>query len=169
MQRQFLKNCRRGMVAVAFIGAALVATISTGNLVGQDKEVQDSTSKVKIVLKASKVGADGKQMLQFELKVDKGWYIYANPVGLDLLDSNATKVVVKSTPKLKSLKVEYPEGKLVMDNVVGNYMIYQGDVKIKAYVQRAEVSSPLEVTLRVNSCNKSGICLPPGAKKFVVK
>src|SRR5262249_54905067 len=95
--------------------------------------------------------------------------IYANPVGLADFEDNQTVVKVESKKPAK-VKVAYPEGKEVKDKTVGNYKIYEGKVAIKATVQRAKGDSgPLEVSVRLQSCSKKGVCLLPATIKVKVK
>src|SRR5262249_31448563 len=75
-----------------------------------------SDSVVKVTASADKPNAKGQQTVTINLAVDKDWYIYANPVGLEDFEDNQT--LVKFTGK--EAKIEYPPGTLKIDKVVGN-------------------------------------------------
>src|SRR5205807_4967759 len=102
------------------------------------------------------------------LTIDKDWHAYANPVGNPDLESAQTTVAVSGKAKPKSVKVEYPKGKLVKDMLVGDYQVYEGTVEIKAVVERAAGDSgPLEVTVKLQTCNEK-TCLLPATVKLTV-
>ena len=142
----------------AFRIAAVV--LALGALAGA-AQLKKSDTVVKAEAKADPVGADGKQLVTITLTIDKGWHLYANPVGnADLADSQ-TAVSVSSKNKLQDVKVEYPEGKLVKDKVVGDYKTYEGKVTIKAIVSRAKGDTePLDVAVKVQACSESQCLLP---------
>jgi thiol:disulfide interchange protein len=156
--------CKGAIVAVAVLaGSALIL----GPALGGGKK---SDSEVKVTATATKPDGQGKQVVTVNLDINKGWYTYANPVGLDLLEDAQTKVTVASTKsKLQDVKVDYPPGKLKKDGTVGDYKIYEGRVAIQANVQRAVGDAgPLELTVHLNTCNLKGFCLPPATVKLAV-
>jgi DsbC/DsbD-like thiol-disulfide interchange protein len=142
----------------AFRIAAVV--LALGALAGA-AQLKKSDTVVKAEAKADPVGADGKQLVTITLTIDKGWHLYANPVGnADLADSQTT-VSVSSKNKVQDVKVEYPEGKLVKDKVVGDYKTYEGKVTIKATVSRAKGDTePLDMAVKVQACSESQCLLP---------
>jgi hypothetical protein len=120
-----------------------------------------SDSVVKVVAKADKPGADGKQVVTVTMKVESGWHIYANPVGNENQESSATTLTVEGAGKPRNVRVDYPPGKLVKDPLVGNYSIYEGEVTIKATVQRASGDKgPLDVKVKFQSCSDKTCLLP---------
>jgi hypothetical protein len=125
-----------------------------------------SDALVKATATAGKPDADGKQDVTVTLTVDKPWHIYANPVGLeDLADAQTT---VTFDPKAKPLKVQYPEGKVIKDKVLGDYRVYEDKVTIKAQVRRARgETGPLQVSVKVQACNDK-TCLLPAVIKLTV-
>jgi uncharacterized protein YyaL (SSP411 family) len=130
--------------------------------------VKKSDSLVKAKAEADKIGADGKQTVKVTLNVEKGWHIYANPVGNPDQESAATTVTITGKTKPKDVKVDYPKGKLVKDMLVGNYIVYEGEVVIKAVVERAQGDTgPLEVSVKLQACNES-TCLLPATIKLSV-
>lgn len=127
-----------------------------------------SDSKVKMTVKASPI-AGGKQVLDIRLKIDDGWYIYANPVECEILDSSQTTVRIGGVDA-KQVKVEYPAGveKNLDDKI--KYRAYVGEVSIKATVERGADTSPLKVRVDVNSCStKEMKCLAPGTLEAKVE
>ena len=97
---------------------------------------QKSESKVKPTATASKAGDDGKQTVTITLEIDKGWHIYANPVGAEGFEDNKIDVAIKAKEKVVA-SVKYPEGK-VKNDVIGKkkvqLRIYENKVIIQATV-----------------------------------
>jgi DsbC/DsbD-like thiol-disulfide interchange protein len=127
-----------------------------------------SDKKIKATAAATKLGADGKQTVTITLDIEKGWYIYANPIktNTEVLENNQTKVVIKSKDKVKA-SVKYPAGKQKKD---GRYEfdIYEGKIVIEAEVQRtAGDTAPLQISIDVNTCRKNE-CLLPGTVMLTV-
>jgi DsbC/DsbD-like thiol-disulfide interchange protein len=129
-----------------------------------------SDSKVKATAKATKAGDDGKQTVTLTLEIEKGWYIYANPVGAEDFEGNKTRVAVSAKEKVAA-SVKYPAGKVKVEKIGKEELkihIYEDKVTIQAVVTRTMGdSSPLQISIDVNSCNK-GTCLPPGKLKLTV-
>jgi len=152
---------RAGVTLALLAGVAL----TLGPAQGGGKK---SDAEVKAAAKADPTGRDGKQTIHLTLTINKGWYIYANPVGNEDFAANATTVSVKS--KLQAIDIVYPAGKLKKDNVVGDYRIYEDQVTIPIQVRRAPGDAgPLELNVRVNACNTKMFCLPPGTIKVTVR
>ena len=126
--------------------------------------VKKSDSKVKTEAKA---GADGT--ITVNLVIDKGWHIYANPVGNEDLDGAKTVIEVKAGGKALKAKVEYPKGIVHKDKVIGDYSIYEEKVSIPVRVERAAGdTSPLEISVKFQACD-SKQCLLPATVKVTVK
>jgi uncharacterized protein len=144
------------LVAVAVFTALPAAAHAPG---------KKSNDMVMVVATAGQIEND-TQKVTFTVDVEKGWHIYANPVGHDDLADNKTVVEISGgATKLKSVKITYPPGTLVKDDVVGNYMIYQGKITITAEVVRAKGDTePLSAKIKVQACSegKDGVCLQPG-------
>ncbi|MGF1579440.1 MAG: protein-disulfide reductase DsbD N-terminal domain-containing protein [Gemmataceae bacterium] len=139
----------------------------------QFQKGETSPSKIKVTVKAGERTASGRQQLAITIKPAKSWYIYANPVGNKFFETNATKISIKGKSGPKLLKIEYPKGKLVKDDIVGNYNIYAKAVTVKAVIQRSN-NAPFDLNVMVQSCSKNpdgsaGLCLPPGTKTVTVK
>lgn len=146
-------------------GIALVAVAVFAALpAAAHAPVKKSNDMVMVTATAGKIENDS-QKVTFTLDIEKGWHLYANPVGLDDLADNKTVVEISGATKLKSVKVMYPPGTVVKDDVVGNYMVYQGKVTITAEVVRAKGDTePLSAKIKVQACSegKDGVCLQPG-------
>jgi Disulphide bond corrector protein DsbC len=89
----------------------LVILLSVAFCVVQANAGEKSDSKIKATATASKIGADGKQTVTITLDVEKGWYIYANPMkaNTNVLDGNETVLTVKSKDKIQAA-IKYPAG-----------------------------------------------------------
>ncbi len=128
---------------------------------------EKSDSKIKATAKASKIGADGKQTVTITIDIDKDWYIYANPVKSEDFEDNRTRVTIKAKEKVDA-SVAYPAGKAKEFGKI-KYNIYEKSVVIEAMVKRsAGDTSPLQVSIDVNSCSQKGVCLLPGTVKLTV-
>jgi hypothetical protein len=124
-----------------------------------------SDSVVKATAKADKPGDDGKQTVTITLEIDKGWHVYANPVGLEDLAAAQTEVSVAGKAKVNGIKIDYPAGTEIKDKTLGNYRVYEGKVVIPIAVTRAkDDAGPLELTIKLQACN-SKTCLLPGEIK----
>jgi DsbC/DsbD-like thiol-disulfide interchange protein len=124
-------------------------------------QLKKSDTVVKGEARAEKIADDGTQVVKINLTIDKGWHLYANPVGNEDLAENQVTASVKSKNKLQDVKVEYPAGTLVKDKTVGDYKVYEGTVTIKATVRRAKGDvEPLDVTVKLQACSKTQCLLP---------
>jgi thiol:disulfide interchange protein len=160
------------MTTTAQRGAGLLTlAFLAGLILGPDARAQGKLSDTVVKAKATadKPGADGKQAVTLTLTMDKGWYIYANPVGNADFEDNQTVANFAVKGKRVEAKVDYPAGEVVKDAVVGSYRIYPNPVTLKATVQRAKGdTSPLEVSIKVQACSKKGVCLQPSTIKLTV-
>jgi DsbC/DsbD-like thiol-disulfide interchange protein len=155
-----------GMRIVAgLVAGALV--LAAGMLTDLRAGAKKADDKVKVTASATKPDAAGKQIVTVTFVIDKGWHIYANPVGNELLAEAKTVVDIKSTGK-PEVKVKYPDGKVFQDKD-DRYRIYENKVSIQATVLRAKGdASPLEVSVRYNACDDKQ-CLPPAKRTFKLK
>ncbi|MBI2805765.1 MAG: hypothetical protein HYX68_12365 [Planctomycetes bacterium] len=150
--------------AVIMLGLALSCATPV------DAGGKKSDSKVKAAVQASKIEADGKQRIAITLTVEKGWYIYANPVGSEDYEGNKTRVSFTAKGKLAAT-VKFPKG-TTKTEVIGKetvkYDIYKDRVVIQAEVRRPPSDAgPLQIKVDVNACKigKKGNtveCLLPG-------
>lgn len=144
---------------------ALLLAASESRLNAQGKK---SGSKAKIEATEEKPDKDGKQTVTITLDIEKGWHFYANPVGANDLVDVQTVVKITGKGKPEVLKIEYPEGTLHKDSVVGDHRIYEGKVTIKALLKRKpDDKEKLEVAIDVQACSKT-TCLMPDTVKISV-
>jgi DsbC/DsbD-like thiol-disulfide interchange protein len=128
-----------------------------------------SDAEVKVTARADKPDPSGKQVVTVTLTINKGWHVYANPVGLEDLAAAATVVTIVGANKLDDVKVTYPAGTVIKDKVLGDYKVYEDKVEIKAVVQRAKGDSgALEATAKFQACNDK-MCLPAATVKVPVE
>jgi hypothetical protein len=150
---------------------AMLAILAAGLMVSA-APVRAQSKKSDSVVKAKATAdkpTDGKQVVTITLEIDPMYHIYANPVGNPDQESSQTVVKVTGKTKLDSVKIAYPESKLIKDSTVGDYKIWQGKVTIKATVQRAkDDTGALEVSIKVMACTKKS-CLLPATIKVPVK
>jgi DsbC/DsbD-like thiol-disulfide interchange protein len=131
-----------------------------------------SETKVKATAVTTKLDKDGKQKVTITLDIDKGWYIYANPVGNDIFEDNHTQISITAKQKLK-VDLAYPPGKVKTEGKT-TVKIYQPTVIIEANVQRTPGdASSLEVKIDVNACRlgkdgKTAECLEQGTIRLTV-
>ena len=124
-----------------------------------------SDGVVKATAVAAKPGTDGKQVVTLTLAIDKGWHLYANPVGVEDLAAVQTTVSVKAKGALDGVKIDYPAGKKVKDSVIGEYRVYEDKATITVSVNRAQGDdSPLELTVKIQACNDDTCRLPAEVK-----
>jgi uncharacterized protein YyaL (SSP411 family) len=125
-----------------------------------------SDAVVKVTAAADKPDANGQQTITVSIAIDPGWHLYANPVPKDFPGIPVT-LAVDGKIKPKDVKVDYPEGKLIKDELAGDHRIYEGTVAIKAKVVRAkDDTGSLELSVKVQACNKDK-CLLPGLVKVL--
>jgi DsbC/DsbD-like thiol-disulfide interchange protein len=163
MIRRFLASRRAGPAALVLMMVAGIGLIFSPAQAGGKK----SDTEVKATAKADRPDNEGKQTIHLTLTINKGWYIYANPVGNEDFAANATTVTIK--PKPQAVAIAYPPGKVKKDTVIGDYRVYEDQVTIPIQIQRAAGDKgPLELDVRVNACNTKMFCLPPGILKVTV-
>src|SRR5262245_52409571 len=102
-------------------------------------EPHRSASKVKVTATATKPDADGKQTVTITLDIAKGWFLYANPVNNEFLESAEVRVRVKAKESVKTT-VKYPTGSVYSfgKDKEEQFNQYEGVVKIQADVVRTK-------------------------------
>jgi thiol:disulfide interchange protein len=157
MEDVFMKR----FFALGTLLAALALALTAGRAGAQPPK---SDKVVKVAAKADRPDDGGNQTVTVTLDVDKPYHVYANPVENDGLKSVQT--TVRFTTKLEGQpKVEYPEGKLIKDETVGNYRTYEGKVTIRAKVKRARGdTAPLNLEVKVQACDEKACLLPATVK-----
>ncbi len=119
-----------------------------------------SDSRVKSTIKAGPIGADGKQTVELLLKIDPGWYIYANPIGHeDFVDYQVTVRAIG----VKEYKVEYP-GSAAASKEFGDYRlkVFDRDTTIAIELIRIP-GEPATLRTVVNAAKGEQCPLLPGA------
>lgn len=114
---------------------------------------------------ATAQGADasGVRLVTLTLAIEPGWHLYANPVGKEPVGMPTTLTVAGARPE--EVRVEYPPGRLVKDDVAGDHYVYEGRVTIRAEVRRPP--GPLDVNVKVQACTKTK-CLMPATLTLTV-
>jgi uncharacterized protein YyaL (SSP411 family) len=126
-----------------------------------------SDSVVQIKAGAAPPDDTGRQVVTVTLTIEPGWHVYANPVPRDFPGIPVLISANFKTPP-EEFKVDYPPGKSVRDEVVGDHAIYEGTTAVKVAVRRAKgETGPLELRIQVQACNK-GTCLLPATVKLMV-
>jgi uncharacterized protein YyaL (SSP411 family) len=126
-----------------------------------------SDSVVKLKAKGGKPDANGNERVTVTITVDESWHLYANPVPKDFPGIPVT-VTVDAKAKPINVDIHYPKGKLVKDELAGDHYVYEKEVVIPITVVRAKGDdSPLEISVKLQACNKDK-CLLPGVVKATV-
>lgn len=154
---------------LAGLGLAAALFLGLGVLPGLRAQGGKSDSEVKVTAKAGKVEAGGKQTITLTLDVNEGWYIYANPVNNEELESAKTVVKVAGNKNVEEVRIAYPPG-VVKDagGMVGKLNVYKKQVSIPLTVRWAGQPEPLEVSVRFMACHEKGQCLLPATVKVKV-
>jgi len=150
------------MLRHSLLGLALALALGLGGSAGL---AGGKTDPVKVQASAGK-SAGQTQVVLVELKIDKGWHVYANPVDREELVDAETVVTVKAGGKAVRATVNYPEGKTHTDKAVGTFKVYEGKVVIP--VEFTKTDAAVEVSVRFQACDESR-CLPPKTVKLSVK
>ncbi len=142
------------------LGFVVVAALSQPGHAGKDFD-----KLVKVTASASKIGADGKQKVAFTFAIEKGWYIYANPVGDKQYEENHTTIEFSGTSNVKGL-VQYPNANGTNKD---KHKIYENAIVIKSEVQRSVGDTkPVEAKIVINVCSHAGLCLPTRTIKLTI-
>jgi DsbC/DsbD-like thiol-disulfide interchange protein len=120
---------------------------------------------VKVSATATKLAADGTQTVTFTFTIEKGWYIYANPVGDKEYEANRTTIAISAKEKLTA-DVKYPATDKLSKF---NHKIYEKSVVIQSQVKRTPGdTSPLQASIDINVCSHGGKCLPTNTVKLSI-
>ncbi|MFO0891021.1 MAG: DUF255 domain-containing protein [Isosphaeraceae bacterium] len=100
------------------------------------------------------------------LEVKKGWHIYANPTGVEIL--KPTTLELEGGPPATDLKVTYPKGQAKVLGSLGQEKVslYEGKVEIPVRLTLAKHSKPgklaLRFRLKYQACDDK-VCLAPAS------
>jgi DsbC/DsbD-like thiol-disulfide interchange protein len=140
--------------------------VATAGLLVQTGAAGGKLDPVKVEVAPAK-SENGNTHVVINVSIDKGWHIYANPVGNEDLEPAQTEVVVRVGGKvLKNAKVKYPTGTKHTEKGVGTFQIYEDKVAIP--VLFPETVALVEVSVRFQACDANK-CLPPKTVKLGVK
>ena len=123
-------------------------------------------SRVKVTAAVGKSPDKGKKVILLTLEIEKGWWLFANPVGNSIWPSARTSVKAKATG-LKEVRVDYPKGKKATDEVIGDYYIYAGKVVIPITLQLEREDTSVELLVKYQVMNDRS-CAPPERVKLKV-
>ena len=151
----------RFLAGIMIVAAMLFARVEAGNR-------KTSADVVKINATATKPDVNGKQTVTITLDIQKGWWMYANPVNHNNEFLDGDQVTVKLAAKEKTqVDVKYPAGKTRRERKE-IFDIYEGAVKIEANVVRTKGdTSPLEISIYVRVFDDKS-CLAPVTVKIKV-
>jgi hypothetical protein len=160
-----IRNSKLRISAVGVLAAAILA-VADGepNRVGAQDAIR-SGSVVKITPSLDR-STPGKDVIVLRFEVQKGWHIYANPVGDESSVGSETSIKV-STNDAAKIHVDYPPGE--DREVAGSkWKIYEGIVEIRATVERdAKSMTPLDVVVRFRAVDDARRLLPD-VKRFTL-
>lgn len=109
-------------------------------------------------------GADDQELV-VTLNIDDGWHVNANPASLDFLIPTTVTTRIAGKPVVS--QAAYPPGESAGISLQDtDIKVYEDDTDIPLYLDPAvtdqmEQGAPLTVSVRVQSCNDTGVCLAP--------
>jgi hypothetical protein len=170
--RTFAPSLEQNPAGLSAMAAVLDSFLAQAPLMPQapvsGSKPTNSESVVKVSAKAQRPGPDGKQVIKLTLTIDKGWHVYANPIGNEDLASAQTSVKISGADKAK-IAIDYPKGKTVKDKIVGDYNVYEADAVIGVTVEwpKGATPAPLELSVKLQACNEKTCLLPSTIKVSV--
>jgi uncharacterized protein len=125
-----------------------------------------TTSDVVKIEAAPATATNGKQLVIVTIKIAAPWHIYAN----GSVNNTPTTLTVRANGKAIAAEIEYPKATKVQDKDVGEYLIYENEIVIKATLPE-KVEGPLEAAVKLQACSSGpkGVCLLPTTLKTMVK
>ncbi len=134
-----------------FVVFAVAALTPATNLDAGERKPGTAADKVKAAITANKLTVDGKQELTIRLEIERGVWLYANPVNHnnDFLNDNRLTLKIDAQDR-PVCHVTYPPGKTRGDDKE-KYDIYEGSVTIRVVATRVlNDRSPLDIRIRVH-------------------
>ncbi len=126
-------------------------------------------NRVQVSAEAGKIDNAGRQAISLSLQIEKGWHLLANPSGLPDLERYETRVTVEGKG-VSAVKVVYPRGIEVEDEVLGKWKKYEGKVGIRIELQRdGRAGEPVEIRVRHWPQETSKFCGIPVTKTIRVR
>jgi hypothetical protein len=149
---------------LALLCSSLFLTMARIFASGQEPakpEAQPPEFPVRLDVEAGKRDDAGKQRIVTTLTIQEGYGLFANPVGNPMFMSYATTLTVTGNLQPDAVKITYPQGQLVEDEITGDYYIYRGVVKLEVEVSRGTANQgPITVNVRVQPWNDHRCFLP---------
>jgi DsbC/DsbD-like thiol-disulfide interchange protein len=154
-----IDECQRRLKFFRCWGFALAATLLTWHPAAA--QPRDSSAKVKTSAVVGPI-EQGKQTATITLTVEKGWHIYANPVGNEIFEPCETCVHIKAHAAPAKVDIQFPAGTQInLPATKLKLMIYEGKIDIPVVVQRtAGDTSPLEIEISFLACSTDRALLP---------
>lgn len=124
-----------------------------------------SDAVVKTTMEAASRSADGQETVTLLLTMNKdhAWHVYAHELPQDFPGIPTTVAVEGVKPE--QVTIDYPAGRLVKDQTLGDYHVYENQVSIKVRVRRAAGDrGPLTFKVSFQACwqnDNGGKCLLP--------
>jgi hypothetical protein len=139
----------------------LVALTTFAICEGQAQAQPKALYPVSMKVTAQPLQKDGHQRLEITLTIERGWYIYANPVGNELLEPNGLQLKIQGKQLPRSISFRYPRGEFVKDKVIGDYRIHKGKVIVIADLFRNQgEAAQLEIQAWQRPINpEKGVCI----------
>lgn len=109
-------------------------------------------------------GANDRELM-VTLNINDGWHVNANPASLDFLIPTTVSTWVAGKPV--ATRTAYPSGKASGINLQDtDIKVYNDNTRIRltldpTVTDQINQGAPLTVSVRVQSCNDTGICLAP--------
>ncbi|WP_404362834.1 protein-disulfide reductase DsbD domain-containing protein [Marinobacter sp.] len=130
----------------------------------------DSADKVRVNLAYE--GEGPEQAMVIELDIDEGWHVNSTPASLEFLIS--TTVSARSGDRIVEIPTSYPQGKKSDVSLNGTMIeLYDDGAQIRlepdeGTIKAMEDGETLDLSVRVQSCSDSGICLAPSDIQIAV-
>lgn len=124
-----------------------------------------SSDKVSLVVADDRSGTLESDEIVLTLDIDPGWHVNANPASMEFLIPTAASATANGQPL--NILAQYPPGR-VSDITLGETAIevYDDGASIRLLpdeedAARLKEAGQLDLKVRVQACNDSGVCLAP--------
>jgi hypothetical protein len=126
------------------------------------------TDAVKIIAKSTDVHND-LQTITLKLRIDKGWFVYANPSGPEGFPAIPTTVGASEKDRIKIIKIDYPAGKKEHDKVLGTWSRYEKTALIRVKLERnPKDTQAIKLAVKFQPMTRT-ICAAPVVKVITVR
>jgi hypothetical protein len=123
----------------------------------REKEGKKDEFPVTMDIAAGMPDGDGKLKITVTLTIRIGYYVFANPPGNEYADDLKPILRVAGKNVAKDVLITYPKGEVVKDEIIGDYRVYKGAVKLEAVVQRPrQDAESLTVSVRLRPFDHRG-------------